>query len=203
MSRSIATYITLFIVLLLAQVLICNRILLFGLAMPVVFIYCIIRLPMSVKVPAVLTIAFLYGSAVDVFSDTAGINALGCTVMAILRKPVYNLYIGHDADMADLTPTVSNLGVFTYIKYMLTLVLVFMTVSYFLIYFSFLHLPDLAGRIFSSAGITAILLLGIDSMIINRRDKKVKTRPPQICDRHLHNASCHIICGETFCFAGL
>lgn len=173
MSRSIATYITLFIVLLLAQVLICNRILLFGLAMPVVFIYCIIRLPMSVKVPAVLTIAFLYGSAVDVFSDTAGINALGCTVMAILRKPVYNLYIGHDADMADLTPTVSNLGVFTYIKYMLTLVLVFMTVSYFLIYFSFLHLPDLAGRIFSSAGITAILLLGIDSMIINRRDKKV------------------------------
>lgn len=170
MIRSIVTYILLFIVLLLVQVLICNHILLFGVAMPVIYIYCIIRMPMSVKTPLVLTLAFLFGVSIDIFSDMAGVNALGCVAIAMLKRPVYNLYIGHDSDMADLIPTVSNLGVFTYIKYMVTLVLVFMTVTYSLIYFSFINLSDLAVRILSSAGITAVLLLGIDSMIISRRD---------------------------------
>lgn len=173
MARTLTTYLLLFILLLLAQVLISNHILLFGIAMPVVFIYVIIRLPMSMSVPTVLTIAFFYGATVDIFSDMAGINALSCTVMAMLRKPVYNLYIGHDSDMAGLTPAISTLGVFTYIKYMLTLVVIYFVVSYFVIYFSFLHLTDIAGRILSSAGITALLLLGIDSLIIDRRDKAV------------------------------
>lgn len=173
MARQLTIYLLLFVILLLAQVLICNHILLFGIAMPVVFIYLIIRLPMSMSVPAVLTIAFFYGATVDIFSDTAGVNALSCTVMAMLRKPIYNLYIGHDSDMVGLTPAISTLGIFTYIKYMLTLVVIYFVISYLVIYFSFLHLSDIAGRIFSSAGITAVLLLGNDSLIIDRRDKKI------------------------------
>lgn len=173
MARTLTTYLLLFICLLLVQVLICNHILLFGIAMPVVFIYALIRLPMSMSVPAVLTLGFLYGGIVDLFSDTAGVNALSCTVICMLRKPVYNLYIGHDSDLQGLTPTISVLGIFTYLKYMLTIVVAYFVVSYTVIYFSFLHLSDLAGRIFSSAGITAVLLVGIDSLIIERRDKKV------------------------------
>lgn len=171
MGRQIATYILLIVLLLLAQVLICNHILLFGIAMPVIFIYVIIRLPMSMSMPTVLSIAFFYGAIVDIFSDTAGVNAFSCTIIAMLRKPVYSLYIGHDSDMADLTPTMATIGVFKYIKYMLTLVVIYFIVSYSLIYFSFLHITDIAGRIFSSAGITALLLTGIDSLIIDRRDR--------------------------------
>lgn len=173
MARTLTIYLLLFVLLLLAQVLICNHILLFGIAIPAVYLYAIIRLPMSMPVSAVLTCSFLYGGCVDVFSDTAGVCALSCTVIAMLRKPVYNLYIGHDEDMMSLTPTVSTLGIFTYLKYMLTLVLTYHITSYCIIYFSFLHLSDLAGRVFSSAGITAVLLLGIDSLIIDRRDKKI------------------------------
>lgn len=173
MGRTLTIYLLLFVLLLLAQVLICNHILLFGIAMPVVFIYLIIRLPMSMSVSTVLTIAFLYGGTVDIFSDTAAVNALSCTVLAMCRKPVYSFYIGHDSDMAGLTPAISTLGVFTYIKYMLTLVVIYFITSYSVIYLSFLHLSDIAGRVFSSAGITALLLLGIDSLIIDRRDKKV------------------------------
>lgn len=173
MPRQLTTYLLLFVILLLAQVLICNNILLFGIAMPVIFIYLIIRLPMSMSVSGVLTIGFLYGAMVDIFSDTAGVNAISCTVLALLRKPVYKLFIGHDSDMAGLTPSISTLGFFTYIKYMLTLVVIYFVISYILIYFSFLHLTDLLGRILSSAGITALLLIGIDCLIVDRSDKKI------------------------------
>lgn len=173
MPRELATYLILFLALLLAQVLICNHILLFGVAMPIIFIYLIIRLPMSMSVSNVLTIAFFFGAIIDIFSDTAGINAFSCTVLAMCRKPIYGYYAGHEADVALLTPAISTLGLYKYIKYMATLVVIYFIISYSIIYFSFMHLSDIIGRIISSAALTALLLTGIDSLIIDRRDRKI------------------------------
>lgn len=173
MTKGLFTYLLLFVILFFVQILVCNHILLFGVAMPVIFLYGLLRLPMSLPITAVLTISFFYGGVVDVFSDTAGVNAICCTLLGILRKPIYKLYIGSDSDLQGLIPSISTIGIYTYIKYILTLVVIYFIVSYSLIYFTFINIFDLLCRIFSSAAITVVLFLGIDSLIINRRDKKV------------------------------
>ena len=82
MAKTFLSFLLLFVVLVLAQVTIFNHIWLFGMAMPLVFIYFIISLPVTTPVNWTLTLGFLIGLSVDVFSNTAGLNALSCTILS-------------------------------------------------------------------------------------------------------------------------
>ena len=82
MSKTILQFIFKCVVLILAQVVIFNNIVLFNAVVPFVFIYIIISAPVTWSVNVVLTIGFFSGMAVDAFSNTQGVNALACTVLA-------------------------------------------------------------------------------------------------------------------------
>ena len=58
--KTILHFTILAIVLILAQA-VCNKILLFGVAMPVIFIYWILRLPINLHLNWVLTMALPWG----------------------------------------------------------------------------------------------------------------------------------------------
>ena len=88
MSKTVLNFILLFLLLIPAQAVIFNNLILFNVAIPLVFIYLIIRLPMTVSVNAALTIGFITGLSVDIFSDTVGVNAMACTLLAFVRRPV-------------------------------------------------------------------------------------------------------------------
>ena len=60
MTKTIIQFIVLFLALMVLQ-LVCNKIVLFNVAMPVVFIYLILRLPVNLHGGWVLTIAFFTG----------------------------------------------------------------------------------------------------------------------------------------------
>lgn len=98
MSKTIVNALLLLLVLVPAQAVIFNNLAVFGVALPLVFIYVLITLPVTTGANLVLTIGFLSGLAVDVFSDTPGLNALACTVLAFMRRPVLHLYLPLDDD---------------------------------------------------------------------------------------------------------
>ena len=83
MDKNVFSNIVILICLVFVQVLVCNNIMLFNVAMAFVFIYVIIRLPMDLNVNWLLTWAFFSGLAVDVFADTPGVNSLACTLLAM------------------------------------------------------------------------------------------------------------------------
>lgn len=58
MSKTTLQFILLSLVLVLAQVLVFNHICLFNLAVPMVFIYVIVRLPITLNTNRVLTVGF-------------------------------------------------------------------------------------------------------------------------------------------------
>ena len=89
MSKYMLTMLFLFPILILVQVLVFNHIMLFNLAVPFVFIYFILRLPIGMPANLVLSLSFLIGMLVDIFSDTPGVNALACTVLAAVKTPVF------------------------------------------------------------------------------------------------------------------
>ena len=61
MAKEILKYLLLFVVLVVAQVVVFNHLCLFNVAVPLVFIYFIIKLPVNLPVNWAMTVSFLLG----------------------------------------------------------------------------------------------------------------------------------------------
>lgn len=172
MGKSAVNIAILFISMLLLQVIVCNHIVLFGVAVPLVFVYFIVRTPMDMNTNLLLTLSFLLGLCVDIFSDTPGANALACTVLAMLKRPVFYAYIQHEDRMKDIIPNTVTLGMSNYCKYLFTLVGIFCLLVFTIQFFSFADVKEVLVLAASSSVLTFALLLGLDSLVTTRRDKR-------------------------------
>ena len=125
MAKTFIQYILLYIVLVLLQALVFNRICIFNVAVPYIFILFIIRLPVSLSINALLSVSFAIGLTVDIFSDTLGMHALSCTLLGLLRKPILSLYMPREDDVEGLIPTMRNIGFPVFLKYSFSVSLVY------------------------------------------------------------------------------
>lgn len=159
-----------FLIMFLSQVLIFNHIFLFGAAIPLVFIYFIIRQPIGMNVNLLLTLSFLLGLAVDICCDTPGVNALACTVLAMMRKHVFFWYVLRDDHSGMVTPTITSIGFTAYLGYLLTLTGIFSIMAFAIEYFSIENVKEIVVKGVSSALLTSVLLLSIDSLTSSKRE---------------------------------
>ena len=172
MTKTVIQFIVLFLALLVLQ-LVCNKIVLFNIAMPVVFIYLILRLPVNLHGAWVLTIAFISGLIVDIFNNTPGMNALACTLMAAVRRPVFNLFVSRENDMNIPIPSVDSMGVSDYFKYMATLVTGYCALIFIIQAFSLHNFVLTLARIAGSSVLSVIIIFGLDSLVSTRREKRL------------------------------
>lgn len=168
MNKDILRFGLLFILMLLSQVLICNHIAIFNVAVPIIFIYFIIRLPISLGNGWLFTLSFIMGLCVDIFADTLGVNALSCTILAALKRPVYYAYVPRDDKTKDLIPSISSLGVSTYCKFLVSLVGIYCLLVFSIEYFSFADVKEIVIFSASSCLLTFVTLLAIDCLIITK-----------------------------------
>ncbi len=172
MNLNILKGIGLAIIMVLLQALIFNKISLFGVAVPVVFIYVIIKLPINISALWLLTISFLLGLSVDIFSDTYGMHALACTIVSFIRPKIFSLYVSYSNDYASEAPSLRSLGTWLYVRYSLTFIALYCVVLYLIESMSLFDLPYLILRIVGSTLLTFVLILSIDSLV-NRREKRL------------------------------
>lgn len=173
MSKTSLQFILLGIILVLAQVIVFNHICLFNVAVPMVFIYLIIRLPITLSTNWLLTIAFLLGLIVDIFSDTYGMNALACTVEAMLRRPILRLYVPREEDLTRPEPSMYTLGTAAYLKYLLTMTLLYCALIFTIEAFTFFNPIQLLLRIIFSTILSMALMVEIDSLMTPRSEKRL------------------------------
>ncbi|MDE7160538.1 MAG: rod shape-determining protein MreD [Muribaculaceae bacterium] len=173
MSKDILSFAVLFVVMILLQALIFNHIVLFSVAVPLVFIYFIIRLPISLPTGWLLTFSFLLGLAVDVFSDTPGVNALGCTLLAAMKRPAFFAYVPRDDKTKEAEPTLSTLGWVPYCKYLLTMTGIYCFLALAIEYFNFASVKTIAIMTVASTILTFLLLLAVDCLIVRKREKRL------------------------------
>lgn len=172
MNLNVLKEIGLAIFFVLLQALVFNKISLFGVAVPLVFIYIIIKMPINLSSLWVLTLSFLLGLVIDIFSDTYGMNALSCTILAFVRPKILSLYLTHGNDYMSEVPSMRSLGVWLYVRYALTFVFLYCVVLYLVESMSFFDLPFLLLRIVGSTLLTFLLILSVDSLV-NRREKRL------------------------------
>ncbi|MBQ2163621.1 MAG: hypothetical protein II559_00800 [Muribaculaceae bacterium] len=172
MKNTLFHFLILFVALLVAQV-ICSKIVLFSVAMPVIYIYLILRLPLNYSLNWTLTIAFLFGLFVDMFNNTQGMNSLACVVMTIVRRPVFDMFILRDDEDNDPIPSMDSLGITGYLKYMATLVTIYCAVLFLTQAFTLHNFPLTLLRIVASSVLSILLIFGIDSLVSTQREKRL------------------------------
>lgn len=173
MDKTFLNNVIILLCLILIQVLACNHIMLFNVAIAFVFIYSIVRLPMDLSINLVLTWGFLAGLLVDIFSDTPGVNALACTIISMLRRPMLYAYVPRDDRTKNIVPTLHSLGFAIYGKYLFSMSLVYCLLVFTIEYFNFADVKEIVIMTLSSSIFTFIILLGIDSLIITKREKRL------------------------------
>ena len=88
MNSALLGNITRFILLLTAQILIFNRIDLFGFINPFPYILFIILYPVNGNKSGLLAASFLLGLLMDMFWNSGGVHAAACLVLAYYRPAI-------------------------------------------------------------------------------------------------------------------
>jgi len=94
MNSTVLVNILRFIGLLALQVVVFNRLNMFGYLNPYPYILFIMLFPVNGNRAALLVSAFLLGLCVDMFADTSGPHAAASVVLAYLRRPFFKLTFG-------------------------------------------------------------------------------------------------------------
>lgn len=162
-----------FVLLLPLQALIFNHMILFNVAVPFVFIYLIIMLPVTIGTNLSTTIGFITGLVMDMFCDTQGLYAMCCTIISFVRKPVFHLYVSMDDDLAGREPSAKTMGVAAFMKYIVSLSLIFCLCVFVIETFQFTRPGLLIPRIISSTCYTFVFIYTLDSLFMRRNEKRL------------------------------
>lgn len=94
MNSALLSNIARFILLLAAQVLIFNRIDLFGFINPFPYILFIILYPVNGNKSGLLAASFLLGLLMDMFWNSGGVHAASCVILAYYRPAIFKFSFG-------------------------------------------------------------------------------------------------------------
>ncbi|MBM6499525.1 MAG: rod shape-determining protein MreD [Flavobacterium sp.] len=94
MNSALLMNIARFILLLLAQVLIFNRMDLFGFVNPFPYILFIILYPVNGNKTGLLVASFFLGLIMDMFWNSGGVHAAACLILAYFRPAIFKFSFG-------------------------------------------------------------------------------------------------------------
>lgn len=172
MSKTSLQFTLMFVVLVVAQAVIFNHIVLFSVALAFVFIYFIIKLPVTLTPAKVMFLSFLIGFVIDIFQDTPGMNALACTLLGACRKTVLRLYVTRDDDILHSIPAIRSLGAGVFAKYALTMSLLYCVFIFLIEAFTFFNPLTMVLRIVCSTLLTSVLIIAADSIALPTTHEK-------------------------------
>ncbi len=155
------TRIAWFVGLVLVQVLLFNKIYLFGLATPFVYVYFILALDKDVDKNKLMLLAFVLGLVVDVFCNTQGVNAGASVLLAFSREHLLRLFMPRE-EFENFEPGIESMGIWPFLRYAFLAVMLHHSALFLLEAFSFAHIGYLLLRILCSALLTVMLVMSIE-----------------------------------------
>ena len=151
-----------FILLLLMQVFIFNKINLGGYLNPMVYPLFILLLPFEISGFALLILAFLMGLSIDLFVGSIGLHAGATVFMAFFRTISLRIISSNREYESGISPGINDLGYFWFIKYTILLVFAHHIYFFFMEAFTFADFGETIMRTFISSIFSIILILFID-----------------------------------------
>lgn len=94
MNNAVLNNIARFILLLAAQIVIFNKINLFGFINPYPYVLFLILYPVNSNKNSFLVASFVLGITMDLFCNSGGVHAAACVVLAFLRPQIFKFAFG-------------------------------------------------------------------------------------------------------------
>lgn len=145
----------LFLLLIALQVIVFNKIHLFGYATPFLYILPLLTMNSLTSKNELMLWGFVVGLIIDMFCNTPGVNAAASVLLAYFRTPILHLYTPRDA-WDDIHPMPSTIGASSFFKFMLTAVFLHHSILLLLETFTFTHLGHLLYSLIGSIILSSI-----------------------------------------------
>ncbi len=158
-SRTVFFNIIRFFFLIFFQVLILNHVNLGGYINPYFYIYFILLLPFSTPHWMLLLLSFILGTGIDIFTNTIGLNASACVLMAFARPFVISTISSGSESLIGDTPSLRNQGMKWFLYYSITLILVHHLALFYLEIFRLNEFIATFIRVLLSSAFTLMLVL--------------------------------------------
>jgi hypothetical protein len=118
------------------------------------------------------TLSFLLGISIDLFSDTLGLHATACIIMAFFRTVIIRVTVQEDSFDNEPEPTLGIMGFRWFFFYALILTFIH---HFFLLnfeVFSFSEIPNTLSRVFISSLFTLILIFITELIFFRKKQRK-------------------------------
>ena len=158
-SRTVFFNFVRFFFLLFFQVLVLNHINLGGFINPYFYIYFILLMPFDSPRWMLLLASFLLGISIDIFTNTIGLNASACVLMAFLRPFVISIISTGPESLIGETPSLKNQGVKWFLYYSISLVVIHHAALFYLEIFRLNEFFLTFTRVLLSSALTMTLVM--------------------------------------------
>src|SRR5690625_3517158 len=91
-----------FIILLAVQILVMSNIKLFGYSSPFIYIIFILGFPLNTNKNLLIFLGFLLGLSMDIYSNTGGVHAGACVLIAYLRPTLLKISFRSEEHTSEL-----------------------------------------------------------------------------------------------------
>jgi hypothetical protein len=120
---------------------------------------------------SLLFVSFMFGLTLDYFTQTPGLHAAACTMIAYLRGFVVNILIPQEgAEQNYRSPSPVSMGWAPYAVYVLVLTLLHHTYLVFLEWLQFGSFLFFLGKVVATSGVSLMLIL-ITELLFYRKEK--------------------------------
>ena len=159
MVRAFITNSIRFILLIASQVFLLKNIGYYNLSIPYLYILFIMLLPFGIPNALLFSLAFLAGITIDVFYDTMGLNAIACTVMALVRVIFIALTVQRDGFDNEPEPRLGLMGFRWFVFYAVILTFFHHLILFGFETFKFSELGFTLLRVIMSTFFTVFLII--------------------------------------------
>jgi len=159
------------LLLLVVQLMILNHLHLFGYATPLIIGYMIICFETNVSRMSLLWWGFSMGMLYDIFSNTMGMAAASCTLLAMMKPYILKLFMPRDF-VGSFKPTIQNLGLSRYIWYSLLCMGLLHFSFYFLEAFSLEDLLLTIGAMIGGTVLATLISVCVEYIVHNRMEER-------------------------------
>ena len=171
MNSLVFKYIIRFVVLVLVQVFVLNKIQFSGYINPYLYVLFILSVPFTTPKGLLHVLAFLMGLSIDFFSGMLGIHAAATVFMAYLRPGIIKLLGVKDDVSPELEPGVAKFDFLWYLTYSVILVFLHHLLLFYLEIFRFSEFFSTMGRVVISTVFTVTIIILVQYLFYRKQAK--------------------------------
>lgn len=174
MTGGIVKHIIRFVLLILLQVWVLDKVSFDGFVIPYAYVMFILLLPFDINKSLMLILAFFTGLVMDIFGNTLGLHAASLVLLAFARPGILHFYFPRLDTQIGEEPGIAKLGFIGFLKYSFTLILLFQVALVFLEVFSFHHILSLLWEAVFGAMATTFAVTLLELLFARRKRKRIR-----------------------------